>query len=891
MKRAGRWLFLGIALAGCGGGDGGAGPLQQTVATVTVIGSATTLTIGAQTTLVAAAADAQGRTVSGRTVTWSSNAEAVATVSSSGVVTAVTAGTARITATIDNKSGSLDITVALPPVVSVTITPSPATVAVGATLQLAAELKSGTGAVLTGRNVTWQSGDVSKATVNATTGLVTGVADGQTTITATSEGVVANVSLTVGSPAIPVVSAITPAILVPGSQAVLTVSNASAVAGQNTVTVDGVAATVVSASPTQITISLPAAGFTCRATRPVEVKVSVGALSGARNHPLQVATQLTLTPGQHRLLLEPAAVRCNELAAGGGRYVVAVVNSNRTLGSTSSFTLFGEGATAGPQVASAIAATPAPQQSPAPIPRAVGPRLFSAYERALRQNEAVHLRTLEQMREGAARLRPVRRSARAQAQVTPGVLGRAATEINPTVGAISKLAIPDYDKVRTTPGAFLCAYPDAEGVAARTVYAGQKVLVLEDTLSALRGQMDDLLTQLGQIFDAGQFDVVHDNFGDPLALDDEINQSQFGGPPVAGVGKVIMLFTPKMKKVFGETSIGGQVTLCDFLNPGWFAPPEDTLVKVTNKAAVFYATPPTSADRGFDGTFGNRDWWRYLFPTIVVHETKHISSFANRMVAALQTGEISLEESWLEEGSAMHAMEIWARTLSGATLRGNAMYENTLFCDFYFHQSQSPCNGRPSATLDHWTRLYRHMAQTETRTIFGDPSSSPGLGTFYGSTWMLLRWLIDHSPGNDAAFLGALNREPTLSGTENIEARAGRPFAELLSEWHLALAVDDRAAFTPTNARLTIPSWNLADIFGDVSGDVSSSDGTFSLPYPLVPRPVTYPSFTEARSVTAGSASFFELSGTQPARQLLELRAQGGGNPPAGLRLAIVRVQ
>src|SRR5439155_23718573 len=71
-------------------------------------------------------------------------------------------------------------------VASVTVTPAPARVGLGQTVQLTATLKDANGNVLTGRVVTWASDNPAVATVSST-GLVTGVAQGQATITATSE--------------------------------------------------------------------------------------------------------------------------------------------------------------------------------------------------------------------------------------------------------------------------------------------------------------------------------------------------------------------------------------------------------------------------------------------------------------------------------------------------------------------------------------------------------------------------------------------------------------------------------------------------------------------------------------------------------------------------------
>ena len=73
------------------------------------------------------------------------------------------------------------------PVASVQITPALDTVRAGETIQLAAVARDANGNVLTGRALTWATDDPAVATVDAA-GLVTGVGNGEATITATSEG-------------------------------------------------------------------------------------------------------------------------------------------------------------------------------------------------------------------------------------------------------------------------------------------------------------------------------------------------------------------------------------------------------------------------------------------------------------------------------------------------------------------------------------------------------------------------------------------------------------------------------------------------------------------------------------------------------------------------------
>jgi trimeric autotransporter adhesin len=157
------------------------------VGSVTVAPPSKALLVTQTAALVATVADSVGTVVTDRVVTWGSNNTLVATVSSTGLVTAVAPGTATITATSETKSGTSTITVSLVPVSTVAVTPPSAGIRVTATTQLAATTKDSIGGVLTGRVVTWGSSDPTVATVSST-GLVTGAAAGTATITATSEG-------------------------------------------------------------------------------------------------------------------------------------------------------------------------------------------------------------------------------------------------------------------------------------------------------------------------------------------------------------------------------------------------------------------------------------------------------------------------------------------------------------------------------------------------------------------------------------------------------------------------------------------------------------------------------------------------------------------------------
>ena len=90
------------------------GPTPARPASVTVSPSSVSDTVGQKQQFTATVKDANGNILPGPTVSWSSSNAAVATVSGSGYATAVSAGTATITATSEGVSGDATITVTAP---------------------------------------------------------------------------------------------------------------------------------------------------------------------------------------------------------------------------------------------------------------------------------------------------------------------------------------------------------------------------------------------------------------------------------------------------------------------------------------------------------------------------------------------------------------------------------------------------------------------------------------------------------------------------------------------------------------------------------------------------------------------------------------------------------
>jgi len=115
-----------------------------------------------------------------RTVKWSSSNPAVATVDVAGNVTAVINGTANITAKMTDDTtvtGMVPVTVSGPPVATVTLSPTAATVYVSLGLRFTPVLRATDGRVIRGRVVAWTTADAAIADVT-TQGVVRGRAPG-----------------------------------------------------------------------------------------------------------------------------------------------------------------------------------------------------------------------------------------------------------------------------------------------------------------------------------------------------------------------------------------------------------------------------------------------------------------------------------------------------------------------------------------------------------------------------------------------------------------------------------------------------------------------------------------------------------------------------------------
>lgn len=644
------------------------------------------------------------------------------------------------------------------------------------------------------------------------------------------------------------VTAMSPDTLRPGVTATITGVNFSATAANDTVMVDSIPLTVTAATATQLTVTLPAT-LPCRATHGALVTVRSGGATGAARRMLRVATPHALNVTDTLVFDSDSAFRCNEFPA--GLYFVAVYNTAREAAATpDSFRLV---STSGTDV------TGTPAYSNRLAPRVAFDRLGARVRTSFQWNRIPGGPRMRQR--GLAHLRFMARDRERMERATGGV-GRRAGGLRPRVLAdrlrpmMNLVQTPGAYSMLNFPGATQAGTDTVITVRARTVYVGTRALILEDSLAPLAGTMDSYYQQLGSEFDNVMYPILTANFGNPLAMDGSLS----------GVGRVTILFTPLVETDYPGTE--AFVTGCDFLSPTYC--PASNLTEMMYGVVPTLATTPDGSDPNYD-TRTPQGWYNWMRGTLV-HEGKHITTLAEKLSRSATP---VFEESWLEEGTAQIAAELYARRASGATWKGGMGFDPALRCEIYL------CQGYGFTMYDHFGWLYDYEAGDDTLSPI-DPGWADG--TIYGSAWLLTRWAMDAYAGDEASFLKALVQTVTTNGVSNLEARTGVPWSQMLGRWVLALAGDHYPGISGYPPGFL--SWNTRDVFS----------GLYSYQETPAPYPLYIPQYDASQlsvpgAVAAGSAAFFDL--IFGAKQSIGIRAVGAGELPYGttLRVAVVRMQ
>lgn len=753
-RRGRRALLIGALLgaATCGGDAGPTGPVP--VATVTVSPSPASLRVGQTFNLSATALDAAGNTLTGRTVTWTSVNSTIASVTA-GALFGVGEGSTTVSAIVDGTAGAVSVTVAPAAVASVEVRPRAPSVLMGETLQLTATPRSGTGTPLTGREIAWSTSDSLVATVSPS-GLLTGVAGGPVTVTATVEQVSAATEAEIIDPTAPRVLAVTPFPMVEGSPATATGVNFGATPGENSVTVDGVAAAVTAADGGSVTFTVPSTG--CRPSRDVSVRITSGGKSGGRPHPIRPATFTGVGVGEQVLLAGSPCLQFDATSA-FETYLVGIQSVSANAASLVQTRATARTGLAAVGPAGATPSAPRPSSAETLATRAPEPEALAL----LGAHDASHLAARgaewEALSAGAPDFSAAARSS-LQRVIPPTA----------QVGDRFTVRVPPH-----FPGS--CTEFTPITAELREITPRGYWLVDVDVLQ--NSYSDEQLGQIATEFEGRVAPTLESLFGAMPDTD--------GDPRIAFVASARV----NQQGWLSYTNLSDYlpVSQCAASNEGDWA---------------YLATPQ----------FGTSFTPTFLLAVMgysLAHDFTHV--IQNRVVIAGGTR----AEAWLEEGQAGLGEEAYAHAASNPPRSARQNYgSGVVFSQVGDIQPYNVVGGLAFyyGFLD--VELPKAVGAPEQCSWLapvqsGTPPGPCNAPAAFSASWAFMRWLTDHfgaAVGGDGAFQQALI-DASGPGFDRVATLTGVPIETLLARFAATLYVDDR--IDVADPLLSFPSWDLYD--------------------------------------------------------------------------------
>ncbi|MGH7461922.1 MAG: Ig-like domain-containing protein, partial [Longimicrobiales bacterium] len=492
------------------------------------------------------------------------------------------AGTTQVTASFNGAEGTVTVTVAPPPVASVTIEPPGPNTTVGGSVQLQAVLRDANNNVLSGRTVAWNSLNPAVVTVDPNTGLARGVTLGAAQVTATSEGVTGTVTVSVVTAM--TITTITPSPILPGGTATISGTGFSATPQGNTVTVGGIAALVTAATATSLSVTLPAS--MCLPTGNAVVLVNVtGGGSAQLSHPFQSnSPPFTLAIGQQAVIVPPANF-CLQFAGGAAveNYAIGVQSVSDVPASLTPAVLRGiipaNASPAEPVVSSAAARA---------SQRSASTSGFNAARLARRerhQRAEMSIRAQEQ----ALGFTPQRTTSDALL-----------TTASMTVPANTRLG--DTLTIRVPNRSNICQNPISIRAVVRHV--GTRAFFLEDVGNPAGGFTPADYTSLGTLMDSQIWTTNNAYFGTPTDRDAN--------------ARIVIVITKEINRVNN---------ILGFVSSGDFQPGQ---CPASNNGEYYYGFAPDPTGIYALGVF-TLDEALYEWPLLIAHEFTHIIQFGRRI--------------------------------------------------------------------------------------------------------------------------------------------------------------------------------------------------------------------------------------------------------------------
>jgi hypothetical protein len=666
--------------------------------------------------------------------------------------------------------------------------------------------------------IEWSVADPEVVTVGAD-GTVEFVSAGFTNLTATSGTRSVTVPVVAGE-VVPVISGISPATLSQGTSGVITGSNFNTFwEGGTTLSVGGTP--VVITSLTETVIEFQVAPSTCHPSGEAPVVVGNGSSTAEVGHPFTASTPVSLAVGTQAILTGPESLCLSfDESAAEEAYLIGVQRVSGQHGVTTAVEVNAL-SMPGPFLARALA--PEGHDHPPVMALDADDGLTPEARRLLEEHYRFKAENPDLRGTFGGPSSAIR---------TPRIPGVAmATDPPPAVGEI----LTEYS---VTSGNF-CTSPAIIQVEVRKVTPN--AIFLEDVDNPAR-LSDEVIDGWMDFFETHSYPAIVSVFGEPSDIDNN--------------GRVKFLSTKELNKM-GPL---GYVTTADWesrANCG-----------ASSEGEIFYTRGLDP--EGIHGPVVTEAGITAVFDRVLAHEYVHVIQFGRRIDAGSQPVGGPFLSNWEAEGQATFAEMVVGMAAEGRSMgqdygyavAGTFWYGKTFF-DYrrYFGWAGGENRTEGAPEQCNW------LQYTQVPCIIWLNYAVPSL---------LIQYLSDHF-GLVAVNSGMI--DGTTTGFPNLEEVTGLTTGEMLARWGAALYVDGR--IPGADAELTLPSWNLHDIWGGFTSDAQR----------LQPRERGFTSFSDALTNHSASTAYFRVSGTGRNTTAIAFRSPGGGLLPAEMQVWIVRLQ
>ena len=809
-------------------------------------------------------------------------------------------------------------------VASVDVSPTAITLAAGQTASLAGTPRDAAGKALTDRDVSWTSDNPGVASVDSA-GRVLGLAQGNTTITATAEGVDGSAGVTVLPPPVSTIE-VTPTIvaIVPGDTLRLTATARDAQV--NVVT--GRTFTWVSDDLRVATVD--AGGLvTGRAPGSATLFATSGGVSGSSDVGVvdpNAARILSVTPAE-MIEGQPATLHGVNFLALPAANVVTIdgVRATVTAASDTSLAVVVPALGCRPRhladIRAVVAGNTARFAHPA---RPASYFQLATGQLALLQNPAAYCLLFDETSADEEYLFGVQSTSPNASSVSsvlvvsdsddgapsafaaaPSVAESPGSAPDPELPATlawrareAEVMSREIDAARDLQrrGTRPALAPPARAIVPGNIMEGDTVTLRYPNLESgntcsnyinVRGTVRYVGASSIWVFDdanppegygASDYRTLGDKFENEIY---PVETGYFGTPADAdGNGHVVIVVT----KEVNNDGIGGIVPSANLV--------PRTICAASNEGEYFYMF---TADP--NGTFGLGavpiPFALSTATSVTGHEFVHNVHISRRFAAGH-----ALWESWMHEGQATLGEEVLGHALNNRGPRLNYDWDIVRNVDGTADRAWYYDNIRPLFLYYGWSPAsgYNPTAPGSTKRgnapegctwLDGPTGTNAGLCArsgllVYGVTWSFLRWLSDHygpgfTGGESAMHKAWIDGEP--SGFASLEALVGEPIEDLLARWAAALYLDDRGV-AGLDPLLTLPSYDLGDIEANVVPQAR-----------LTPRVRTFADFQQGVDVRAGSSAYFLVSGANRPSTAIRMRSSTGGSVDPTVQVWVVRTR